>query len=148
MIHPTLYFAYGSLLDRERMAQLNGEAKPVMLARLAHHAVCFSGRSKSWGGGTATIAAATGRDLWGALYEIDAACRQSVEQSGAEDGYVWSFTSVETADGVRTRAGLLVKVRDLEPSPPSEDYLAAMRAGWEQWGLGPQEVLDDCKPPA
>lgn len=139
-----IYFTYGSLLARERMAELSPGATPLTTAMIPHHGLCLTGHSKVWGGGTATITAATGREVWGGLYEIDPAGRAAVEIAGDAEGYVWCFTRVMKSDGERMRAGLLVKVRDLEVSSPSDEYLAVLRAGWAEWGLAPQELLGDC----
>jgi hypothetical protein len=138
-----LYFAYGSLLDPAQMEGLCPDARRVGAGRIPHHALCFTGKSERWGGGTATIGLAPNRDLWGALYEIDDACRATVERSGAADGYVWSFTSIEGPDGERLDAGVLCKVRDLERHPPSDRYLAVLESGWEEWGLDGARIMLD-----
>lgn len=141
-----IYFAYGSMMDRNRLAEICPEAKPVSVAKIPHHAVTFTGHSSKWGGGTATISLTAGLDLWGGLYEIESGCRAKLAESHLAGGYVWSWTSVETAQGSRVHAGLLVKVRDLERSAPSPDYLAALKAGWEQWGLEPADLLQSLPP--
>lgn len=135
-----LYFAYGSLMDRERLAELCPGAKPVSVARLPHHAVAFTGHSSEWGGGTATITLQVGSDLWGGLYDIDPGCSALLAEAHTADGYVWSWTAVETTDGARVHAGLLIKVRDVERTAPSPDYLAVMKEGCKQWGLDPEGV--------
>jgi hypothetical protein len=141
------YFAFGSLLDQERLRELSPTAFPLRRAKIPHHALCFTGCSQAWGGGTATIGLAPNRDLWGGLYEIDEEGRAAIERSGAEDGYVWAFTLVEDIHGEAVTAGVLVKVRNLERSPPSDLYLEALKAGWLQWGLDPKEMLKE-PPPA
>jgi hypothetical protein len=135
------YFAYGSLVNRERLIELSPSAAPDRVARIPHHALCFTGRSQAWGGGTATIGLAPNCDLWGALYEIDDAGRAAVERSGGSDGYVWAFTAVEDESGERIRAGILIKVRDFQRSDPSEAYLEVLKNGWRQWGLDPESIL-------
>ncbi len=135
------YYAYGSLLNRDLLRVLCPTARPLGTASIAHHTLCFTGRSETWGGGTATIRLAPAQRLWGALYEIDAAGREQIERSGAVDGYVWAFTPVEDASGALVRAGLLVKVRDLQPAEPSPEYLEVLKAGWAQWGLDTETLL-------
>ena len=132
-----LYFAYGSLLDKKRCSELCPTARPVGTAKVPHHSLRFTGASKVWEGGTATIGEAAGSDVWGGLYEIDEAGRRAIERSGEDDGYVWAFTSVESGDGARIQVGTLVKVRDFEDREPSKKYLKALRAGWKEWGLEP-----------
>lgn len=138
-----LYFAYGSLLDPGQMETVCSDARRVRTGRIPHHALCFTGRSQRWGGGTATIGLAPNRDLWGALYEIDDDDRAVVERLGAPDGYVWAFTSIGGEDGASVDAGLLCKVRNLERQPPSDEYLAVLEKGWKEWGLDGARILLD-----
>ena len=138
-----LYFAYGSLVNRDQLKKLAPSAVPVGPARIHNHALCFTGNSETWGGGTATIGLAPNQDLWGALYDVDDDGRAAVERSGMPDGYVWAFTSVADEAGERVQSGLLVKVRDLERRDPSSAYLEVLKAGWSSWGLDPQALLQD-----
>ncbi len=140
------YFAYGSLADPEQMEELCSDAQPVDTGRIPHHALCFTGRSERWGGGTATIGLAPNRELWGALYEIDEGCREAIERTGAPDGYVWAFTSVERSEGESVDAGVLCKVRDLQRHPPSDEYVAVLEAAWKKWGLDGRRILLDVAP--
>lgn len=135
------YFAYGSLVNRERLLQLCPTARVLQTARIPHHSLCFTGSSKIWGGGTATIGLAPNRYLWGGLYEVDEEGRGAIEESGLADGYVWAFTDVEEAGGERTRSGLLIKVRDFERNDPAEAYLDVLKGGWRQWGFDPERLL-------
>ncbi len=141
-----LYFAYGSLVNRDQLLALCPTAKPLGTARIPDHALCFTGHSAVWGGGTATIGLAPTAELWGALYEIDAAGRDRIERSGQSDGYVWSVTQVENSNGERIQTGILVKVRDLKRTTPSDAYLEVLRAGWAQWGLDPNAMLRKVPP--
>jgi hypothetical protein len=140
------YFAYGSLLNRDRIAELSSTARPASTGRIPHHALCYTGHSQRWGGGTATIGLAPASYLWGGVYEIDETGRAAIENSGADDGYAWAVTGVETGDGERLRVGMLVKVRDFERVDPSAAYLEVLKAGWRQWGLDPKIVLHDVPP--
>lgn len=141
-----LYFAYGSLVNREKLLELCPTARPLRAARITHHALCFTGQSQTWGGGTATIGLAPACSLWGGLYEIDEEGRARVEASGSPDGYVWAFTRVEDANDEGEKVGLLVKVRDLERAEPSSVYLEVLTSGWLQWGLDPEGMLRDIAP--
>jgi len=145
-VYNMLYFAYGSLVNRDKLLEISPSASPVGAARIENHALCFTGRSKTWGGGTATIGLAPTRDLWGGLYEIDPAGRAEIERAGKHDGYVWAFTAVLDASGARVKAGLLVKVSDFERTEPSAIYLQVLTAGWLQWGLDPEAILQDIAP--
>ena len=141
-----LYFAYGSLVNQEKLAELAPTARPLTAARIPQHALCFTGPSENWGGGTATIGLAPACDLWGGLYEVDEEGRAAIEASGEPDGYVWAFTSVEDTDDERRSAGLLVKIRDFARTEPSSAYLEVLTSGWVQWGLDPELILRDIAP--
>lgn len=134
---PMDYFAYGTEMHRDRMAELCPGAKPLYPARIPHHAVSFTGRSDAAGGGLATISLTSGRDVWGGVYGVDDECREALEEWGRENGYVWSWTDVRTQDGERKRVGLLVKVRDLEKTTPGPAYLESLKEAWRDWGLDP-----------
>ena len=136
-----IYFAYGSNMHRARIAEACASARPLRVARIPNHSVIFTGRSASWGGGTATIGLAAKRDLWGALYEIDKACRTQLEADGRGDGYVWTWTYVIDGEGERVRAGMLIKVRDLEQTTPAPEYLELLKEAWRQWDLDPSGPL-------
>lgn len=141
-----IYFAYGSLVNRDQLLALCPTAKPLGTARIPEHALCFTGHSVRWGGGTATIGLAPSAELWGALYEIDSPGRDQIERSGQSDGYVWSHTQVENSNGERIQTGILIKVRDLKRTTPSDAYLEVLRTGWAQWGLDPNAMLPKVPP--
>jgi len=141
-----LYFAYGSLVNQDRLRELCPDAEPLRTARIPHHGLCFTGHSEVWGGGTATIGLAPNRDLWGGLYEIDERGRLAVEESGREHGYVWTFTAVDDVHGVEVATGMLVKVRDLKRTSPSQRYLDVLRTGWRQWGIEGEAQLREAPP--
>ncbi len=141
-----IYFAYGLLVNRQVLLEVCPGAVPLRTARIENHAICFTGSSEVWGGGTATIGLSPNCDLWGALYEIDPAGRDAIEGSRWPDGYVWAFTPVEDEKGDRVHAGLLVKVRDLKRSSPSQDYLETLKKGWQEWGLDPVAMLKNSPP--
>lgn len=135
------YFAYGSDMNRQRMSELCPEAKPLYVARIPHHTLGFTGRSRETRGGVATIHLAVGRELWGGVYEFPESCRGMIEEWGRRDGYVWCWTWVHRESGDRVKAATLVKVRDLDQTTPAPEYLKDLREAWEQWGLDPDELL-------
>ena len=135
------YFAYGSLLSRKRMSDLCPGADPLFPARIPHHRIAFTGRSDAWEGGTATVVLASGDELWGGVYEIGPECRAAIQGHGREEGYAWSWTTVETAEGERVKVGLLVKVRELSVSEPSASYLQAVQQGRRDWGLDTGDLI-------
>lgn len=65
-----LYFAYGSNLDREQMAQRCPGSRLEGAAALPGHRLAFSGHSQRWGGGAATVVAAPGHSTPGLLWRL------------------------------------------------------------------------------
>ena len=64
------YFAYASNLSREQMLQRCPDAKPKFSAVLPNYKLIFSGWSREWHGGTASIQPFRGAKVVGAVYEI------------------------------------------------------------------------------
>ncbi len=128
------YFAFASNLSRAVMHGSCPAAQPLEPAYLADHRLAFAGHSEAWGGATALSVLAPGERQWGALYEVDEACLDTLaKREGA--AYTLSRTHCLKADGTRAIAYLFVKVHSLKEAAPSDRYVAAIRQGYEEWGL-------------
>ena len=73
----TLYFAYGSNLDRDHFGswcETNGfapdQARALSPAWLPDHAFCFGKTSRTWGGGVADVRRSFGDSVPGALFDV------------------------------------------------------------------------------
>src|SRR5688572_354821 len=65
-----LYFAYASNLDPKQMQERCPGHVVVGLAALHDHRLTFPRFSEKWGGGTASLVHAHGKQVWGVVYDV------------------------------------------------------------------------------
>jgi len=130
------YFAYASNLSHKRMLQLCPNCKPKSTATLNNYKLIFTGWSRKWRGGVATIRASRGSRVIGGVYEISEKCRKLLdEQEGFPTIYDRINVSVITKDGDLVPAVTYIKREQSEETAPSEEYLAVIRQGYKDWQL-------------
>ena len=127
-----LYFAFGSNLDIEQMAQRCPGSRPLFPARLDDHRIAFSRQSRFWGGGAADILPAPGQQVWGAVYALDEGHLERLDHY--ETGYERVQLSVRSDRGTRHTATSYRVLRKLDLRP-SRVYLDKMLRWGEHWGL-------------
>lgn len=66
----TLYFAYGSNLDRAQMRRRCPESKFYRRATLKDHRLKFMGSSVKWSGGVASVEKSSLHDVEGLIYRV------------------------------------------------------------------------------
>ena len=136
------YFAYGSNMNPQQMAERCFAARVVCAACLPGYRLAFYGRNRVWDGGQETVVQAPGPDntsgnvpgVWGVLYELsfgDAAsldlwCSVRLDGGGA---YFHYPVLVVDAAGCEHTAVLYKKDVLGRPVPPSREYLAHILAG-------------------
>ena len=127
-----LYFAFGSNLDAEQMAQRCPGCRPLFAARLDGHRIAFTRPSRFWGGGAADILPAPGERVWGAVYELGETHLERLDRY--ENGYERVALEVRAARGALCAA---TSYRVLQKSDlrPSRVYLGKMLRWGERWGL-------------
>ncbi len=76
----TLYFAYGSNLDLRQMRRRCPGSEVVGRARLLDYRLGFTRYSTKRKGGVADIVPEPGAEVWGALYNVDAAGMASLDE--------------------------------------------------------------------
>lgn len=156
-----LYFAYGSNLAREQMRappalepadrQYRGrcpDSLAVAACQLDGWRLLFVGeRTGRWGrGGVATIVPSAGRCVPGAIYRLSPADEQAldgfegVNPAAPEEGSYRKLESLFSFGGEPVFS-YVATARLAPETKPNERYLAALRRGYEQWGL-PHEVLN------
>ena len=64
------YFAYASNLNKKQMQERAPESKPMFVVTLPNYKLVFSGWSRRWRGGYATIMLSRGDKVLGAVYEV------------------------------------------------------------------------------
>ncbi|XP_032869229.1 gamma-glutamylcyclotransferase [Amblyraja radiata] len=84
------YFAYGSNMLRGRLLLLNPTAVQVSVGCLKGYRLAFGqiiGNSSRWGGAVSTIIPSPNEEVWGVIWCLKAANRQSLDdQEGVEQG--------------------------------------------------------------
>jgi gamma-glutamylcyclotransferase (GGCT)/AIG2-like uncharacterized protein YtfP len=123
-----LYFAYGSNMDRDAMAQRCPASKPVGVARLMRH------RFIIFEGGYASVVRDPQRTVWGLLWDLALADMPALDryESLSTGLYTKVIQPVVTAQGPR-RAVVYVG-RSAKPGVPKPGYMesvveAAAKAG-------------------
>lgn len=149
MPDPTLYFAYGSLLDPDRMSEAAPGSRFLFTAHYPETRLDFVVTNGV--GAVPTLVKETGHTVWGGVFEIP-------------DADVASLTAVEKSEG--RRPGFEAKAVDREgnkhdcltftagggadgDTSPDPAYLASMINGARHWNLpagwvmGLEDLADD-----
>ena len=130
------YFAYGSNLNKKQMLERCPDSKPLFIATLPNYKLVFSGWSRKWRGGVATIKLLRGERVSGAIYEVsDRDLRRLDTYEGYPNSYNRINVTVFDEDGKRVEAVTYVKVGQLEETKPSKEYLAIIQRGYTNWGI-------------
>ena len=127
------YFAYGSNLNQKQMKERCPDSKPLFTAVLPNHKLVFTGWSRQWRGGVASIKSLRGDRVRGAIYEVTESCLQRLDQY--EGGYSRLKVTVFGEDDEPIEAVTYVKDGKLEDAAPSKEYLAVIQQGLRDWRL-------------
>jgi gamma-glutamylcyclotransferase len=127
------YFAYASNLSKKRMHEHCPDSKPVFIAVLPNYKLIFTGWSREWRGGKATIKSFRGEKVRGAIYEVTDACLRQLDKW--EAGYTRFNVTVFDEDNQSHQAVTYIKSGQLEETLPSREYGEIMRQGYRDWGL-------------
>ncbi len=131
---PLLYFAYASNLNKQQIRQRCPDAKPRFTATLPHYKLIFSGWSRTWHGGTASIKPFRGEKVHGAIYEVPEAGMKLLEKYDV--GYARLNVTVFDEDNQPHQAIALVKTGQVEEALPSKEYAAVIKQGYRDWAIG------------
>ena len=127
------YFAYASNLSKQQMKSRCPDSQPKFVATLPNYKLVFSGWSRTWHGGVATIKPFRGEKVHGAIYEVTDACLRQLDKY--EVGYTRLNITVFDEDNKPVPAVTYVKTGQLQESLPSKEYAAVIRQGYRDWGL-------------
>jgi gamma-glutamylcyclotransferase len=127
------YFAYGSNLNQKQMKERCPDSKPLFTAVLPNYKLVFTGWSRQWRGGVASIKSYRGERVRGAIYEVTEACLQRLDRY--ESGYNQLKVTVFGEDDEPIEAITYVKTGQLEDAAPSKEYLAVIQQGLRDWRL-------------
>ena len=132
----TLYFAYGSNLNFDQMANRCPDAVPLGKAILDNYALAFRGRDD--GNGVATVIPYKGRKVHGLLWELTSDNEESLDiREGVP--FVYDKRTITVRDengGFRTAMTYaMTHERNRAPAMPTEAYYNRIRDGYRQNGL-------------
>jgi gamma-glutamylcyclotransferase len=130
------YFAYASNLNRKQMAELCPDAKPVFTATLPNFKLIFTGWSRKWRGGVASIKPLRGEKVMGGVYEIS---ERDLRFLDKHEGYPAIYNRREVVvfpeDGEPVKALTYIKAEQSEETKPAVEYVANIQQGYREWGI-------------
>jgi len=130
------YFAYASNLNKKQMQERAPGAKPRFTAVLPNYKLVFSGWSRQWHGGVATIRPMKGEKVAGGVYEIT---EQDLARLDKAEGYPAVYdrreVTVFTDEDAAIKAVAYLKKEQGEETRPAVEYVAAIRQGYRDWGI-------------
>jgi AIG2-like family len=132
------YFAFGSNLDADQMAQRCPGSRVGFRACLLDHRIAFTYASRRWGGGAADVVPAPGHEVWGMVWEL------SDDDLARLDGYELGYQrcALEVIDGAgMTHTVTSYSVVAKGEHRPTQEYLDKMLRWGEHWGF-PRRYLD------
>jgi len=130
------YFAYGANLDRRQLKTRCPGCKPGTSAMLHHYRLVFSGWSRQWRGGVASIKPMRGEHVRGGLYELSEAEMHRLDEfEGCPAVYDRINIIVNTDDGDSVEAFTYIRKQQTEETKPSPEYLKIIQQGYRDWGL-------------
>lgn len=130
------YFAYGTNLNKKQMAERCPESRPRFMATLHNYKLIFTGWSRQWRGGVASIKPLRGEKVLGAIYEVsDRDLRRLDRYEGYPDTYDRVKVTLNRETGEPIEALTYIKSRQSEETKPSPEYLSLIQQGYRDWGL-------------
>ena len=145
----TLYFAYGSLLDPDRIAEASPGSKFLFTAHFPETRLDFSLSPED--GAVPTLVKESGHTVWGGVFEIPDEDVDSLTRAEKAEGREPGF-DVKAVDREGNKYDCLTFVATDEPNGdhrPTAEYLESMIAGARHWNLsagwvmGLEDLSDD-----
>ena len=128
------YFAYASNLSRRQMSERCPNNKTKFVATLPNHKLIFSGWSRKWHGGTASIQPTTGEKVIGAVYEVTEGCLANLEKhEGLKYRRKPAIVFTESDESVEVVTFIMRE--QSEETKPTMEYLAIIQQGYRDWGI-------------
>ena len=130
------YFAYASNLNKKQIRERAPDSKPILVVTLPNYKLVFTGWSRQWRGGYATIKRARGEKVIGAIYEVS---ERDLNRLDKYEGYPTNYNRINVTvfdeDGNPIEAVTYIKAGQLEETQPSEKYLSIIQQGFRDWGI-------------
>jgi len=111
-------------------------AKAVFSASLPNYQLFFTGWSRQWLGGTASIKRVSREKVLGGVYQL---APEEVAKLDRQQGYPGAADKInvmvfkDTGDGVE--AITYIARNQVKDAKPSAQYLKALQKGYIEWGL-------------
>jgi len=130
------YFAYASNLNRKQVSERCPDAKPRFTATLPNFKLIFTGWSRQWRGGVASIKPLRGEKVMGGVYEIS---ERDLRFLDKQEGYPSIYNRIEVVvfpeDGEPVKALTYIKAEQSEETKPSMEYVVTIQQGYRDWGI-------------
>ena len=127
------YFAYASNLNRKQVQERCPDSKPMFVATLPNYKLVFTGWSRQWRGGVASIKSFRGEKVPGAIYEVTEECLRRLDKY--EVNYNRLKVTVFNEDGEPVEAITYINSGQLEETLPSKEYVAVIQQGYRVWEI-------------
>lgn len=138
------YFAYASNMNRRQMAQRAGALAEEKLARLDNYELNFEKIARG-GTGTANIAPAEGKTVWGVLYRVTEQQLKALDRfEGVPEHYRRSEVTVVDGDGNKVAAQVYLARKVRKGLKPDRLYLQRIIQGAEEHNL-PADYIEELK---
>ena len=132
----SLYFAFGSNLDREQMRRRCPGAVHLVRATMSGYRLAFTGYSRVWQGPVATILPEPGSQVAGVLYRLAPGELRVLDRyEGHPHSYRRYRRIVRDSRGQRHRAHVYVLPPDGELAFPSIPYLSVIWRAYQRLGF-------------
>jgi gamma-glutamylcyclotransferase len=130
------YFAYASNLNKQQMKLRCPDAKPKFQAVLPNYRLIFTGWSREWKGGTASIKPLRGEKVAGGVYEIS---EKDLRRLDRYEDYPATYDHINVLvindNGTASTAITYIKRHQSDETKPSLEYLAVIRQGYKDWAI-------------
>jgi hypothetical protein len=145
----TLYFAYGSLLDPDRMSKVAPGSRFLFTAHFPETRLGFVESGDS--GGIPTLTKESGHTVWGGVFSIPPDDLESLTAAEEAEGRKPGFDA-KAVDREGNKYDCLTFVAPTEPNGdhrPTSEYLESMVSGARHWSLpagwvlGLEDLADD-----
>ena len=130
------YFAYASNLNRTQLAERCPASKPKFIATLPNYKLIFTGWSRKWQGGVASIKPLRGEKVIGVIYEIS---DRDLRLLDKHEGYPAIYNRLNmiawTEAGEPIKAVTYIRIEQSQEIQPSQEYLAIIQEGYKDWEI-------------
>lgn len=130
------YFAYATNINKKQMTECCPGSKPKFTVVLPNYKLIFTGWSRQWKGGTASIKPFKGEKVVGALYELSEVDLKRIDKyEGYPSLSQRLYVTVWTDTGDPVEAITYIKRDQSQETKPSESYLVVIQQGYREWQI-------------